>query len=78
MYKQFLKTIFYRPHLRRTGAIALIVGAWLTWVNQSEVILAGQLDWGLVGKIFLNFLTPFVVANLGLWSRDRDQANLQD
>ncbi|MGH8618995.1 MAG: hypothetical protein ACREUW_14990 [Burkholderiales bacterium] len=56
-------------HLRATGLIALVVGSWLTLVNQADVILAQGLG-GLVAlKIALNYLTPFVVSNLGLLSR---------
>lgn len=54
------------PHLRRTFTIALIVGSWLTLFNQGEVLTSGHLSSMLVLKVFLNYLTPFVVANFGL------------
>lgn len=56
-------------HLRRTGLIALIVGTWLSAVNQGPLLMAGQLNAGMVVQIALNLLTPFVVSNLGLLSR---------
>jgi hypothetical protein len=56
-------------HLRATGAIALIVGSWLTLINQADVIGAEGLDRNMLLKIALNYLTPFVVANLGVISR---------
>ncbi len=58
-------------HLRRTFTIAFIVGSWLTLFNQGEVLASGQLDSVLLLKVFLNYLTPFVVANLGLVSAEK-------
>ena len=69
----FLRTCFYPPHLRRTGSIALVVGTWLTLFNQGDVIWTGQLDGWVWIKIVLNYLTPFLVANLGLLSKRREQ-----
>jgi hypothetical protein len=63
-----LQTILYRPHLRRTTAIAALVGTWLTVVNQGDALIAGTVSALLVGKTLLNYLTPFIVANLGLLS----------
>ena len=58
-------------HLRATGGIALLVGTWLTVVNQGDVIWARGLDAALLLKIAINYLTPFVVSNLGLLARRR-------
>jgi hypothetical protein len=64
-----LKAILYPAHLQRTGSIALIAGTWLTLFSQGGALWTGELDgWPWV-KIFLNYLTPFVVANFGLLSR---------
>ena len=61
-----------RPlHLRRTASIALIIGTWLTLFNQGDVMLSGGLKGWVWGKIALNYLTPFVVANAGLLSVKR-------
>jgi hypothetical protein len=49
-------------HLR----IALVVGVVLTFINQADVILAGDATAATWLKCGLNFLVPFVVANLGL------------
>ncbi len=69
MRKDFLSTVLAAHHLRRTGLIALLVGSWLTAFNQGDAILAGPFSAALGLKIFLNYLTPFVVANIGLLSR---------
>ncbi|MEW6166856.1 MAG: nitrate/nitrite transporter NrtS [Pseudomonadota bacterium] len=64
-----LATVFAPAHLRRTGLIALIVGSWLSAFNHGDALLAGAWSAKLALKVFLNYLTPFVVANLGLLSR---------
>jgi hypothetical protein len=55
-----------REHLRRTATIALVVGTVLTLINQVDVIARGEATSLTWIKIPLNFLVPFVVANLGL------------
>lgn len=65
------RIVFTPTHLRRTLAIALAVGSWLTLVNQGDVILHSGWSQLLVMKLALNYLTPFVVANLGLLSRTK-------
>lgn len=69
----FLGTCLYPPHLRRTGSIALVVGTWLTLFNQGDVVWHGQVGSWIWIKIVLNYLTPFLVANLGLLSKRREQ-----
>ena len=73
----FLGTCLYPPHLRRTGSIALLVGTWLTLFNQGDVIWAGQLGGWIWVKIVLNYLTPFLVANLGLLSKQREKSEVK-
>jgi hypothetical protein len=58
-----------RPvHLRRTVTIALIVGTWVTLLNQGDALLGEGPSAGLAVRAVLNYLTPFVVSNLGLLS----------
>lgn len=63
-----LQVILYPPHLRRTTPIATVVGTWLTLFNEGDTLIAAGISAVLLGKIFLNYLTPFIVANLGLLS----------
>ena len=67
--KQSIRIILHTSHLKRTGTIALLVGTWLTLFNQGDLILTGQWSLPLGIKIFLNYLTPFAVSNMGLLSR---------
>jgi len=46
----------------------VIVGTWLTLFNQGNILMSAEITFGLAGRIFLNYLTPFVVANWGLIS----------
>ena len=57
-----------RRHLRHTAGIAAVVGVALTTINQLDVIVAGDATATTWLKCGLNFLVPFVVANLGLLS----------
>lgn len=58
-----------RPvHLHRTITIAVIVGTWLTLLNQGGALLSGEWTDGLLLRMSLNYLTPFIVSNLGLLS----------
>lgn len=73
MLRRRFENVLRPSHLRRTGLIALVVGTWLTAFNQGDVILAGGFGFGVIVKIILNFITPFVVANLGLLSGDTEE-----
>lgn len=67
---RIFRTIFRREHLFRTGTIALVIGTWLILFNHGDMIIAGELGRQMTVKLLFNYLTPFVVANLGLLSRE--------
>lgn len=69
MIKHALNICCRWDHLRATGGVALLVGSWLTLVNQADVIAAQGIDAIIVIKIVINYLTPFVVSNIGLLAR---------
>lgn len=48
--------------------ISLVVGTWLSLLNQGHPILDGRPPWA---KVALNYLTPFVVASLGFLAARR-------
>lgn len=63
-------TVCCRPdHLKATGGVALVVGTWLTLVNQADVIATQDFDIVVLLKVIVNYLTPFVVSNAGLLAR---------
>ncbi len=70
MFTKVAAICLYPPHQRRTATIGLVVGTWLTLVNQGNLLWAGRVTASIGLKILLNYLTPFVVANLGLLSAE--------
>jgi hypothetical protein len=55
----------YRPLLRRSSAIALLVGSVLVAINQGDLLLAWRGEPALLWKVPLTYLVPFVVATWG-------------
>lgn len=64
-----VRTVCKLSHLKRTLMISFFVGTWLVYFNLGSDILYGAISFTLLVKIFMDYLTPFVVANLGLLSR---------
>lgn len=58
--------IAFRPHLRRSVAVALAVGSVLFVINQLDVVLSGKATTGVYVKGALTFLVPFCVSNYGI------------
>jgi hypothetical protein len=54
--------------VRSASRIAVVVGIWLSLLNQGGAIVDGRPPWI---KIALNFVTPFVVASLGFLAARR-------
>ena len=61
-------------HLRRTVTIALIVGTWITLLNLGGALWDGNWDLEFLLRMILNYLTPFVVSNLGLLSKEPEDS----
>jgi hypothetical protein len=61
-YREAAAMFFGGATFPAASRIALVVGTWLTAVNQWDAILAGRVPWA---RIALNYATPFVVASLG-------------
>jgi hypothetical protein len=61
--------MFVRGATVATAArIALVVGTWLSLMNQNHPIFQGHPPWA---KIALNYATPFVVSSLGFLAARR-------
>jgi hypothetical protein len=67
--RQIRSVVLHPPHLKRTCTVALAVGIWLSLFNVGGQMLSGPWNLPLVIKIAMNVLTPFMVANAGLMSR---------
>jgi hypothetical protein len=64
--REALQVCGYRPHLRNSLRIALIVGTILFSINQLDVVLAGRATLGVWLRGGLTYLVPFGVANWGI------------
>ncbi len=71
--RRYVEICLHPQHLTRTLMITVLVGTWLTFYNQGSTLLSSGITTALGGKILLNYLTPFVVSNWGLISRDGDE-----
>ena len=58
--------VLYRPHLRKTVAIALVVGSVLFCINQLDVVLRGDATTMVWIKSAVTYLVPFAVSNVGV------------
>jgi hypothetical protein len=65
-WRQIPAVCRYRPHLRRTVSIALIVGVILFAINQLDVVVTGHASAAVWLKAGLTFLVPFCVSNYGV------------
>jgi hypothetical protein len=63
-FRMFLRGITVPTALR----VALIVGTWLSLMNQGHAISDGHPPWV---KLVLNYLTPFTVASIGFLAARR-------
>jgi hypothetical protein len=61
-YRQAAAIFLHGATLSSASRIALVVGTWLSLINQGDAIFDGRPPWF---KIALNYTTPFVVASLG-------------
>lgn len=73
--KTWACTVFMPVHLKRTLAIAFVIGTWLNLFNHGDELLRGLMSLPLAGKLALNYLTPFIVSNFGLLAHQRQRAN---
>lgn len=65
-WREAVRVILYRPHLRKTVSVALIVGTVLFFINQFVVVLHGKADTSLWLRSGLTYLVPFGVSNYGI------------
>jgi len=69
-----VRVVAYPAHLRKTLAVAVVVGTVLFVINQLDVVLSGRATPFVWLKIGLTFVVPFCVSNYGilLATRRRD------
>lgn len=64
--REALSVVAYRPHLRKTVTIALVVGTILFCINQLDVVLRGDATTVVWIKAAVTYLVPFCVSNAGV------------
>jgi len=65
-WPEALRVVMYRPHLRKTTTIAVVVGTVLFAINQLDVVLRGDATAVVWVKSAVTFLVPFCVSNAGV------------
>jgi hypothetical protein len=63
--------LLYSPVLGRAARVALVVGTILFAINQSDVVLAGQVSAVVAAKIGLTYLVPFSVSTYSALAANR-------
>jgi hypothetical protein len=73
--REALRVVRYRPYLRKSVLVALIVGTVLFAINHLDVVIAGDATSAVWLKGVVTYLVPFVVSNVGILvaSRARDE-----
>lgn len=65
-WTEALRVIAYRPNLRRTSWIAVIVGTILFCINQLDVVIGSHATTVVWVKSAVTYFVPFCVANAGV------------
>jgi hypothetical protein len=64
-----LRKTFAGPSVRRSLAVALVIGTLLNAINQGPEILSGH--WPIWWKLVLTYSVPFAVASYGSYAAFR-------
>ena len=67
--------LVYGPVCRRAFRVALVVGTIVMAINQSDVMLSGQLTSLVMAKIGLTYLVPFSVSLYSALAANRVREN---
>ncbi len=67
--KDALRRTFALPSVRRSLAVAALVGTLLNAINQGPEVLAGH--WPIWSKLILTYFVPFAVASYGSYAAFR-------
>jgi hypothetical protein len=73
-WRQAVAVVAYRPHLRKTIAIAAVVGSILFAINQLDVVIRGEATTVVWVKAAVTYLVPFCVSNAGVLVATRRRA----
>ena len=71
--REALGRTFAGPSVRRSLAVALVIGSVLNAINQGAEIFAGQ--WPVWWKLVLTYVVPFAVASYGSYAAFRSSCD---
>lgn len=67
--RQAARRTFEWPSVRRSLAVAIVVGTALNLINQGPEIFTG--NWPVIWKLVLTYVVPFLVASYGSYAAFR-------
>ena len=67
--RQAARRTFEWSSIRRSLAVAIVVGTALNLINQGPEIFTG--NWPVIWKLVLTYLVPFLVASYGSYAAFR-------
>jgi hypothetical protein len=65
-WRETARVVFYRPYLKRTVSVALVVGFVLFAINHLDEVLRGKASALVWTKVVITFFVPFAVSNIGI------------
>lgn len=69
--KCFVCALSHWPMVKRSGAVAVVVGTALTLLNQGDILFSGGWITAFYWKIPLTYCVPFLVATYGALANSR-------
>lgn len=75
-WREAIRVVLLRRHLRATIRIALVVGTVLFTINQLDVVLSGNATTATYVKSAVTYLVPFTVSNLGVLTGTRRRRHM--
>ena len=69
--KTFARVVATPVHLKRTLLTAFVVGRGLNLFNHGDELLRGAFTAPLTINLALNYVTPFIMSNFGLFAHQR-------
>ncbi len=72
-WHEALRVVMYRPYLKRTLLVALIVGSVLFAINHLDEVLQGHASSTVWTKVVITFFVPFIVSNIGILVASRQR-----
>jgi hypothetical protein len=70
-WREALKVVSQPSHLKKTAALAFVIGTIFFAINQLGLVLSGHADGVVWAKTLMTYLTPFCVSNYSILGATR-------